>query len=577
MVYYQKYRPQSLDELVGQSTVKSTLLKAFQENRLSHAYLFCGPRGTGKTSTARILAKMVNCESQQLAISDKLSDKTNKEANSSKLTAQSPIPCNSCPSCLSITDGSNLDLIEIDAASNRGIDDIRTLRDNVKLSPSSAKKKVYIIDEVHMLSNEAFNALLKTLEEPPSHVMFILATTEVHKIPVTILSRVQKLEFSLASVSDLITAMQRVVAGEGIDIEDEALRQIAKAAEGSYRDCIKVLDQLASKGEKITVEMVETALNSGNFADLRSLLQSLADQNSQQILQQTNQINERGLNLKDYTLNLLELTRYLFLIQNESGDYVKEQVGPARFQALKTIAEAFSSDRLILTIKLIQEALEKMKTTSLPIFALEVALVQACQDSQQPRANSYQLENTSNPPIVVFDQRETTPAEQLAEIADLKTESSPLESLPTKTAQPEILHEEIKVITQEPTLSGSDDIILRDKWNYILETIRGYNFSLEALLKAVSLKSCDGKTVMIEVPYSFHQRIIESPKNRELLESVMSDVLSKPVKITTIIGSRPINIDDVQNVDLAADDEIIRVAAEIFTSESINIDSPQAS
>jgi DNA polymerase-3 subunit gamma/tau len=174
MVFYRKYRPQSLDDVVGQEAVKKTLLSSFESGKLAHAYLFCGPRGVGKTSTARILAKMVNCQAK-------------------------PAPCNTCEICTSITDGSALDLIEIDAASNRGIDDIRALRETIKLAPSICQKKVYIIDEVHMLSNEAFNALLKTLEEPPSHALFILATTETQKIPATILSRVQKLEFKMAT------------------------------------------------------------------------------------------------------------------------------------------------------------------------------------------------------------------------------------------------------------------------------------------------------------------------------------------------------------------------------------------
>ncbi|MBI3485994.1 DNA polymerase III subunit gamma/tau, partial [Candidatus Daviesbacteria bacterium] len=212
MVFYLKYRPQTLDDLIGQEQVKSSLTKAFESNHLAHAYLFCGPRGTGKTSTARILAKMVNCEI--LDDSDKTKSFKKSPIAESSITTSVSIPCNKCSSCISITDGSNLDLIEIDAASNRGIDDIRDLKEKIKLAPSSARKKVYIIDEVHMLSAEAFNALLKTLEEPPEHVLFILATTELHKIPETILSRVTKLDFKTASTLDLVKALKKVVDGE---------------------------------------------------------------------------------------------------------------------------------------------------------------------------------------------------------------------------------------------------------------------------------------------------------------------------------------------------------------------------
>ena len=220
MVYYRKYRPQTLDEIIGQEHIKNALKKAHESNRLSHAYLFAGPKGSGKTSTARILAKMINCEVGG--------------------------PCNKCSTCLSITDGSNLDLIEIDAASNRGIDDIRELREKIKLAPTSSKKKVYIIDEVHMLTTEAFNALLKTLEEPPSHVLFILATTDPHKIPQTILSRVQRFDFQAAKEEEIIEYLKNVIKIEKLKISDEALNLIAKKSEGSFRDGLKILDQLSN-------------------------------------------------------------------------------------------------------------------------------------------------------------------------------------------------------------------------------------------------------------------------------------------------------------------------------------------
>lgn len=208
MVFYRKYRPQNFEELIGQDHVKKTLLSAFTNGKLGHAYLFCGPRGSGKTSTARILAKLVNCENSQSAVSNQTSAKLEK-AESRELKADIVLPCNKCSSCLSITDGSNMDLIEIDAASNRGIDDIRDLREKIKLAPSSLKKKVYIIDEVHMLTTEAFNALLKTLEEPPSHVLFIMATTEVQKLPQTILSRVQRFDFKQASSDEIKKALKK--------------------------------------------------------------------------------------------------------------------------------------------------------------------------------------------------------------------------------------------------------------------------------------------------------------------------------------------------------------------------------
>src|SRR3989338_7126427 len=296
MAFYLKYRPQNLDEITGQDQVKQILSSAYQNNKLSHAYLLVGPRGTGKTSTARILAKMVNCSAKQ------------------------NIPCNECAECLSITDGSNLDLIEIDAASNRGIEDIRSLRDKIKLATTSAKKKVYIIDEVHMLTAEAFNALLKTLEEPPSHVLFILATTESSKIPQTILSRVQRLDFKLATSSELLEALERIVKKEDIDIDQEALKALVKKSDGSFRDGVKLLDQIASIGEKITAGFIEENLKSSQFESVLSLIQALKNKKAAEGLMNINKQLEGGVDSKQLILSLMDSFRSLIFIKNGMGE-----------------------------------------------------------------------------------------------------------------------------------------------------------------------------------------------------------------------------------------------------------------
>ncbi len=594
MVYYRKYRPQNLDEIVGQSAVKATLQAAFKENRLSHAYLFCGPRGTGKTSTARILAKMINCENQLTANSSQLTAKQTAAAVSGQRSAVS-LPCNECSSCMSITDGSNLDLIEIDAASNRGIDDIRTLRENIKLSPTSSSKKVYIIDEVHMLSAEAFNALLKTLEEPPAHVIFILATTEEHKIPITILSRVQKLDFQLASVKDLMTALKRVVDGEKLDVDEDALRAIAKRSEGSFRDGIKILDQLASKGEKISLDLVETTLNSGSFNELLDMLTILAKHEAKPALDKITQVTDRGVNIKDYALSLTEAIRYLFLIKHGAEEQVKDSLGPARFEKLAKLSQQFTNEQLLRIIKLLQESIEKMKTTFMPVLALEVALVEACEQT-----TDYRLQTTAkNPENVIphsgiFD-LVSPPIQDLPNpvIASVPAKQSNIGEpvIPKRSSEgsQDFLSYDKTALTDDvvidlsnlpPTnqLTNHELTILVDKWTYILETVKSMNFSLEAMLRSVKLSGCDDNIVSLEVPYSFHQRILESPKNRDLLESVLSDVLSKSVHIATILGERPATVEDVANIELAADDEIIRVAAEIFSSDTTlpSTDSPSS-
>lgn len=527
MVFYRKYRPQSLEELIGQSNVKQTLEKAFLENKLAHAYLFCGPRGTGKTSTARILAKMVNCE---------------KNSQDSSLKTHDSIPCNQCSQCLSITDGSNLDLIEIDAASNRGIDDIRTLRENIKLAPSSSSKKVYIIDEVHMLSTEAFNALLKTLEEPPAHVIFILATTEENKIPVTILSRVQKLDFKLANPADVLEDLKKIVTTENLQIDEDALLLIAKKSEGSFRDAEKLLDQVSSLEPPITLSLVENAFKSAKFENILSLLNTLVEKNTPKALEILQNENNQGINIKEYLLNLIENLRHIFLIKNGVDSEVKKDLSVERYENLKSLSEKISLGDLNKLISSFQEASEKMKYSVLPIFPLEIAVVEFCLNSLQ-----------------IVDQ-EPKKAEI---ITTIETTSAKVEEL----ANDQVVSNDSTTNEQRPTTN--DLAILQDKWTYILETVKPMNFSLEALLRSVKLASCEDCIVTLEVPYSFHQRILEAPKNRDLLESILTDVLGVPVRVATIINKPVVTEEELANVEVAADDEIIRIASEIFNAEPL--------
>lgn len=506
MTLYLKYRPQILDDLIGQDHVKNLLQKAYSSGRLSHAYLLCGPRGTGKTSTARILAKMVNCE-------------TNGE-----------IPCNSCSTCLSITDGSNLDLIEIDAASNRGIDDIRALRENIKLAPSASAKKVYIIDEVHMLTQEAFNALLKTLEEPPQHCLFILATTEVQKIPQTILSRVQRLDFKLASANDLITALKKVVEGEGIKIEDRALKLLAKLSEGSFRDGVKMLDQISTL-EKITGKDIENLLRSGSFDQVLIILENFAKKDSSAALKNILHQMEEGVQVKGLIVNLLETVRALILTKSGLGNMVKEDIGSDNFENLKIHSDNFSKKDLITISDKLQGAYEAQKVSPVPSLPLEIAVVEICEESQ-------------------------------------KFEDKTIEYIPESGNK--VGMDKSPVAHQSRNTDMSDLSKIKEKWSFVLETIKPYNYSLEALLRNTKIAEASGSIVTLEVPYSFHQRILESQKSRDLLESVFSEVLGKSVKVSTVLGTRPQRVEDIANVELAADDEIITLASEIFNGKLVD-------
>jgi DNA polymerase III subunit gamma/tau len=507
MVFYRKYRPQNFEELIGQDHVKKTLLAASAAGKLGHAYLFCGPRGSGKTSSARILAKIVNC-----------------------LATEGSLPCNKCGSCTSITEGSSLDLIEIDAASNRGIDDIRDLREKIKLTPSSLKKKVYIIDEVHMLTSEAFNALLKTLEEPPAHVLFILATTEVHKLPQTILSRVQRFDFKSAGIPEIRKALSAICEKEKLSLSNEIITLIAECADGSFRDAVKLLDQIVSMGD-ISVEEVRIALAANDFSQTVELLDCLTKKDTGSALYLIGKIIEKGVSPKEFITSVLRVLRQLLLIKNNAEAVIKDETGTQKFEILKSLASKSDSSKIISYIENFQSGLEQLKYTTLPSLPLEAAVVKSASGIEK-RAVSQEIP-VFNAPVAV-------------------------------SAIPPVSPEPIPSFSSSPP--SDDAIVITDKWTYILETIKPYNYSLEALLKQAKVVNCDNSNVILEVPYSFHQRILEAPKSRTLLESVLADVLGKTVRVSTVLGKREIQASELANVEVAQDDEIVRLASEIFNS-----------
>lgn len=525
IAFYLKYRPQSLNDLVSQDHVKKIISGAFAQNRLSHAYLFVGPRGTGKTSAARILAKMVNCESQESRVKSQDKDNSNNPRLSTLATRD--FPCNKCSTCLSITDGSNLDLIEIDAASNRGIEDIRSLREKIKLSPTNSKKKVYIIDEVHMLTPEAFNALLKTLEEPPSHALFILATTDIGKLPQTIISRVQRLDFMKASSQDLMQVLAGIIKKEKIDIDEEAIQLLIKNSDGSFRDAIKLLDQLCALNKKIKANDVIASIKGVIFEQVYNMLESLADKNTRQSIILIQKLMEDGVDIKILTTAMMEVMRDILLIKNDLGPDLVQKVWSDKYDILQKLAAKFETNDATKVLKILQEALEKLKYASIPQLPLELAMVEICGGESSSPVGAHSHQSSDIPPNVL---------------------------------QPS---------SQQP--SSNDDILkLKEKWTFVLETIRPFNFSLEALLRSINITECSDTTIIMEVPYSFHQRILEAPKNRDLLESIISDILGRSIRVSTVLGNRTQNREDIVNIEVAADDEIIRAAAEIFNSDSIN-------
>ncbi|MDM8151784.1 DNA polymerase III, tau subunit [Priestia megaterium] len=365
---YRVYRPQSFNDVVGQQHIIKTLQNALVQEKFSHAYLFSGPRGTGKTTAAKILAKAVNCEKAPIAE-----------------------PCNECATCRGITDGSISDVIEIDAASNNGVDEIRDIRDKVKYAPSAVRYKVYIIDEVHMLSIGAFNALLKTLEEPPAHVIFILATTEPHKIPLTIISRCQRFDFKRISPEDIVYRMKEVLGSEELEVSEDALYEIAKASEGGMRDALSLLDQAISYStEKVSLEDVLSITGAVSQSFIVKIVQAIFNKNIVEALDSVESLIKNGKDPARFVEDLIFYYRDVLLYQaSEENAYLLEKA--AVNEEFKELSSKMDSAFIYKVIAELNQTQQEMKWSNHPRVLLEVALVKLAQSStNQESALPYQ-------------------------------------------------------------------------------------------------------------------------------------------------------------------------------------------
>lgn len=350
---YRKWRPQGFDSLVGQEAVRTALTNALETGRIAHAYLFAGPRGTGKTSTAKILAKAVNCEH-----------------------GPTPNPCNKCQNCVRINDGTSMDVFEIDAASNRGIDEIRDLREKVAFAPVNGRYKVYIIDEVHMLTTEAFNALLKTLEEPPPHVIFILATTEPHKIPATIHSRCQRFDFKRVTDSDIVKRLREVADGSGIAADDNALQLIAVQADGGMRDALSLLDQCGVMAERVSAETVRSVLGIVGREALRELVKAVGEGNVPESLELLEALLAGGKDVKQIITELAEYLRAV-LLYKASPDYREIYLTDTK-EAIAAMEGLFSTDRLMAAQERLHQCMLELRQSVRGRIAAEMCLFDLC-------------------------------------------------------------------------------------------------------------------------------------------------------------------------------------------------------
>lgn len=356
---YRKWRPKTFSEVCGQDHITSILRQEATEGKFNHAYLFCGSRGTGKTTCAKILSKVVNCEDV-------------KDGN----------PCGVCPSCLAIENGSTTDVLEMDAASNNGVDNIRDIRDEVVYSPSFLKYRVYIVDEVHMLSNSAFNALLKTLEEPPSHAIFILATTELHKLPATIVSRCQRFEFRRIATDVLTSRVKFIAEQEGIEIENDAARLIARYSQGGMRDSISLLELCASGGAKIDVSVVNETVGSAGRERMMAVANAIAEKNYEFLFKEIDEVVTSSKDITVFWQDLISLYRDLLVVKTvkESAKYL--DLTDFELKCLVKLAIKFTREMLIYHCRMLEDALSDMQASgAVKRIIAELCFVKMCDDS----------------------------------------------------------------------------------------------------------------------------------------------------------------------------------------------------
>jgi DNA polymerase III subunit gamma/tau len=512
-VFYRKWRPQTLAEVVGQETITQTLLNALASSHVSHAYLFCGPRGTGKTSTARILAKAINC------------------LNNGKSE-----PCNNCAMCQAITEGRALDVIEIDAASNTSVDDIRSLREKVNYAPNQARYKVYIIDEVHMLSNSAANALLKTLEEPPAHVIFILATTEVHKILATIMSRCQRFDFHRHSQANVMAEISRICRGEGIKMDTEAMRLIARNATGSLRDALNLLEQLATYyGNDINLRQVQATLGISGDQRVKELARYIVDGDIPAGMATINNVNADGMDLRQFNRELVEYLRALLLAKTNAGDAIDSTADD--IAEVKALAKKTTLDRIVKATRLFGQLGQRFDSYS--TLPLELALVDAAMLAEEKIISPPAAEPTAKsmpppldtPPLVVKPLAK--PKVETASIPSAAVpEPTPVASQPAVSATPSSLAGTPMEVTNELER-------LKLNWKTVIKQAPADTQKTPAV---AILRSAPVRPISIEnnvVCLAFNSKIfkekIEILENQRVTEKVISSFLGRPCQIKCIL------------------------------------------
>jgi len=582
--FYRKWRPQAFDEIIGQDRVTRTLQNAIRTNRVVHAYLFAGHRGTGKTTTARILAKAVNC-----------------------LSGPTPTPDGTCPNCAAIAGGYSLDVIEIDAATNRGIDEIRELRDRIRLTPTEGRYKVYIIDEAHMLTTEGANALLKTLEEPPSHAILVLVTTEPHRLPPTILSRCQRFDFRRVSQKEIITRLRHIAETEGFRIEEPALTLIAGAADGSVRDAESILDQLAAFAEgPITGSDVISVL--GILAEDIALrfADAILDRDVPACVDLVDHIISEGKDVRQVLRTLLDHFRDLLVLQTGARADVLDTT-EHRLAALRAQVEKASIADVLQALKVLAATEAEARWSPQPRLLLEIALIRLCRPEMDAtleglRARVAGLEQRLGatadigtpappqppaPPQGTAAPRPSGAAAQPKPAAPAPAPSTPQTRPGARPASkgpanaigaPAIMAvvETPADLEHQPPLGAAPPVVLDDvrrAWARILEEVKHTKMFCHALLiEGIPLEVSSGTLVVgLRTGYNFHLENLHRPENRSIVEGAVERVLQQRLRLRCTILDGDTSSHPSGPAISAATDPVVAKAMELFGAQVVEI------
>jgi len=495
---YRKWRPLQWDEVVGQQHILQTLTNAVRADRVGHAYLFAGPRGTGKTTVARIIAKAVNCLNEDLA----------------------KRPCNECEHCRAVNESRFLDLIEIDAASNTSVDDVRDLRDKINFSPTQGKFKIYIIDEVHMLSTAAFNALLKTLEEPPPHAIFVLATTEIHKIPATVLSRCQRHEFRRVPVDEIVGQLKRISKEEKIKVDDDALALIARQSAGGMRDAISLLDQLASTGDKIDLALTQTVLGTAASQTVLDLIASIQDQKPAPAMDAIHQALDAGADPRSLARQIVDYLRGLMLIQMGNDDQV--EVTKDVKKIMTTHAGAFSTQDVLRMMKAFNTAAVDTRGGWQPSLSLELAVAEVLEAPMAEQGEKLVKIERAKPSTQKAETKDEPEKAKVVKSTEQRIESE--KKLP-KSAEP-------KAKSGAPVVSLGEVV---EAWRDIRSVIKPDHPAIEALLNSCKLLEVRGGELYLGFQSETVRALMDMEEKTEVAQAAIKEVLGVELLIKCVV------------------------------------------